>query len=127
MHYFTRVKCFSYRNLSKLASYSDSIYWMAIVTPTDRPKSVRNRCEIEVLVAVLCCNFVFLDFSVGTFVIGRIQISSFFTSGIIVLHTNEELSWNWPFFSLKISESGSNFSKKTNFRKWFNFFKENKF
>ena len=22
--------------------------WMAVVTPTDRPKSVRNRCVIEV-------------------------------------------------------------------------------
>ena len=31
---------------------------MTFVTPTDRPKSVRNRCVIDVLVAFLCCPFV---------------------------------------------------------------------
>ena len=29
--------------------------WVAMVTPTDRHKSVCNRCVIEVLVAFLCC------------------------------------------------------------------------
>ena len=38
--------------------------WMTVVTPTDNPKSVHNRCVIEVLVAFLCCQFVF-EFSVG--------------------------------------------------------------
>ena len=28
---------------------------LAIDTPTDHPKSVRNRCVINVLVAFLCC------------------------------------------------------------------------
>ena len=28
---------------------------VAVVTPTDRPESVRSRCGIEVLVALLCC------------------------------------------------------------------------
>ena len=28
--------------------------WMAVVTPTDRPKSVRNRCVIELFCAVVC-------------------------------------------------------------------------
>ena len=37
---------------------------MTVVTPTDRPKSVRNRCVIEVLVAFVCCPLVF-EFSVG--------------------------------------------------------------
>ena len=32
---------------------------MTAVTPTDRPKSVRNRCVIEVLVAFLCCPLLF--------------------------------------------------------------------
>ena len=38
---------------------------MTVVTPTDRPKSARNRCVIEILVA-------FFEFSVGigVFVIG---------------------------------------------------------
>ena len=37
---------------------------MAIVTPIDRPKSVRNRCVIDVFggAFVLCC---FVEFSVG--------------------------------------------------------------
>ena len=29
---------------------------VAVVSPTDRPKSVRNRCVIEVLMAFLCCH-----------------------------------------------------------------------
>ena len=40
---------------------------MTAVTPTDRPKSVRNRCVIEVLVAFFffVLSRCFLDFSVG--------------------------------------------------------------
>ena len=30
------------------------------VTPTDRPTSVNHFCEIEVLVAFLCCHLTFL-------------------------------------------------------------------
>ena len=49
------------------------------VTPTDRPKSVRNRCVIKVFDGILCC---LVAFSVGVeaFVIGLSQISSFFLS-----------------------------------------------
>ena len=55
--------------------------WVAIVTPTDRPKSVRNRCVIEVFCVVFVFSSCFLDcsVSVGAFVIGLSQISSFFT------------------------------------------------
>ena len=55
--------------------------WVAIVTPTDRPKSVRNRCVIEVFCVVFVFSNCFLDcsVSVGAFVIGLSQISSFFT------------------------------------------------
>ena len=28
--------------------------WVAVVTPTDRPKSVRNRCVIELFCSVVC-------------------------------------------------------------------------
>ena len=54
---------------------------MAVVTPTDHPKSVPNRCVIQLLMAFLCCD-VALDFSVGVgaFVIGLSQISFFFSS-----------------------------------------------
>ena len=34
--------------------------WMAVVTPTDRPKSVRNCCLIELFCGVVC--FVILPF-----------------------------------------------------------------
>ena len=52
-----------------------------LVTPTDRPKSVRNRCVIEVFGGVcVCCPLVF-GYSVGVrgFVIGLGQISFFFS------------------------------------------------
>ena len=47
---------------------------MAVVTPTDQPKSVRNHCVIEVCVC-------FFEFSIGVraFVIGPSQISYFFS------------------------------------------------
>ena len=55
--------------------------WVAIVTPTDRPKSARNRCVIEVFGGVFVLSLCLLDFSVGegAFVIGLSQISSFFS------------------------------------------------
>ena len=55
--------------------------WVAIVTPTDRPKSVWNRCVIEVFGCFFMLSRCFLDFSVGVgaFVIGLSQISSFFS------------------------------------------------
>ena len=53
--------------------------WVAIVTPTDRPKSVRNRCLIELFVALFVLSLCPFDISVGegVFVIGLSQISSF--------------------------------------------------
>ena len=55
---------------------------VTVVTPTDRRKSVRNRCVIGVLVAFFfVLSRCFLDFSVGVgaFVIELSQISSFFS------------------------------------------------
>ena len=53
--------------------------WVALVTPTDRPKSVRNRCLIELFCDVVCVVTCPFDISVGlgAFVIGLGQISSF--------------------------------------------------
>ena len=31
--------------------------WVAVHSPNDRPKSVHNRCVIEVFGGVLCCHF----------------------------------------------------------------------
>ena len=55
--------------------------WMAVVTPTDRPKSVRNRCVIELFCGVVCVIACPYDSSagVGAFVIGLSQVSSFFS------------------------------------------------
>ena len=55
--------------------------WVALVTPTDRPKSVRNPCLIELFVALFVLSLCPFDISVGVgvFVIGLSQISSFFT------------------------------------------------
>ena len=55
--------------------------WVAIVTPTDRPKSVRNRSVMELFCGVVCVVILPFDISVdvGAFVIGLSQISSFFS------------------------------------------------
>ena len=54
--------------------------WVTEVTPTYRPKSVRNRCVIKLFVALFVlslCPFG-ICVGVGAFVIGLSQISSFF-------------------------------------------------
>ena len=38
---------------------------MTVVTPTDRPKSVRNRCVIEIFSGVVCVVTLLLDYCVG--------------------------------------------------------------
>ena len=55
--------------------------WVAVVTPTDRPKSVRNCCLIKLFCGVVCvvtlgARLTFL-LGVGAFVIGLGQIFSF--------------------------------------------------
>ena len=54
---------------------------MTAVTPTDRPKSVRNSCVIKVFGGVFVLSRCFLDCSVGVgvFVTGLSQISYFFS------------------------------------------------
>ena len=55
--------------------------WLAVVTPPDRPKSVRSRCVIGLFVALSMLSLCPFDISVGVgaFVIGLSQISSFFS------------------------------------------------
>ena len=59
--------------------------WVAVVTSTDRPKSVHNRCVIEHFCGVVCVVTLHFDNSVGegAFVIGLSQISSFFSPYIV--------------------------------------------
>ena len=69
------------------------IHWVAVVTPTDRNKSVRNRCVIELFVALfvlLLCPFD-ISVGVGAFVIGLSQISYFFSSGTNIDVTQQKL------------------------------------
>ena len=60
---------------------------MTAVTPTDRPKSVRNSCVIKVFGGVFMLSRCFLDCSVGVgvFVTGLSQISFFFSFKIYKL------------------------------------------
>ena len=53
---------------------------MTAVTPTDRPKSVRNSCVIKDFGGVSMLSHCFLDYSVGVgdFATGLSQSSSFF-------------------------------------------------
>ena len=61
--------------------------WVAVVTPTDRPKSVRSCCLIERFCGDVCVSLCPFDISVGVgaFVIGLRQISSFLSWTQIVL------------------------------------------
>ena len=64
--------------------------WVTAVTPTDRPKSVRNSCVIKVFGGVFMLSRCLLDCSVGVgvFVTRLSQISSFFS-----------YYRPWPYFS----------------------------
>ena len=68
--------------------------WVALVTPTDRPKSVHNRCIIELFMVLFVLSLCPYDISVGvwTFVIGLSQISSFFSKNCITRILHYELS-----------------------------------
>ena len=86
---------------------------MAVVTPTDRPKSVRNYCLIELFVALFVLSLCPFDISVGVgaFVIGLGQISSFLFPHILshCSKLNIPFSHVYAFFRtasirLKVSE-----------------------
>ena len=77
--------------------------WVAVVTQTDRPKSVRSRCLIEFFVAVFVLSLCPLDISVGVgaFVTGLGQISSFLSSNSGLLMVN--ISSRYQEVSLNMS------------------------
>ena len=77
LHYL----CGEWKGWAPLNWFNTLVSGVTAVTPTDRPKSVRNRCVIEVFGGVFMLLPGFLDFSVGvgTFVIGLSQISTFFS------------------------------------------------
>ena len=63
---------------------------VAVDTPTDRPKSVRNPCVIELFVALFVLSLCPFDISVGVwaFVIGLSQISFFFSYSLYLHFQN---------------------------------------
>ena len=72
---------------------------MTVVTPTDRPKSVRNRWVIEVFGGHFCCLLVF-EFSVG---IGFLSLeclrSSFFSKFSLCAKRSSFPVWDLSYFS----------------------------
>ena len=66
---------------SHLVNQVNNTSLVAVVTPTYRPKSVRNRFVLKLFVALFVLSLCPFDISVGegAFVIGLIQISSFFS------------------------------------------------
>ena len=80
---------------------------MTAVTPTDRPKSVRNSCVIKVFGGVFMLSRCFLDSSVGVwvFVTGLSQISSFFSSNYDKRDDFNFHITNFPFLSSNIPSS----------------------
>ena len=100
--FYGRIRLIRASKFSVLKSV-EIVIWVTAVTPTDRPKSVHNRCVIEVFVAFFMLSRCFLDFSVrvGAFVIGLSQISSFCLLWVC---------YTIPFgFSLSLAHSGLNF------------------
>ena len=85
--YLQVFKCMSFDNTAFVVSGLVGVLinrfnhtsWVADFTPTDNPKSVRNRCVIEIFGGVCVLSLCFLEFSVGvrTFAIRLSQISSF--------------------------------------------------
>ena len=73
------IVCAVYKHLLIPKSTLVVTSWVALVTPTDRPKSVRNRCLIRTFCGVVCVVTCPFDISVGVgaFVIGLGHISSF--------------------------------------------------
>ena len=80
---------------------------MSIVAPPDRPKSVCNRCVIEVFGGVSVLSSCFLDFPVDVraFVIGLSQITSVFTL------TPSTLPFYFSILSLVFLSESANYSR----------------
>ena len=70
---------------------------VAFVIPSDRPKSVCNRCVIEVLVAFLCCRIAFWIFAVG---VRLSQIFSLFSHYQHYTHHCHVIFLKWKVFLL---------------------------
>ena len=85
------------KNTLLYIGYLNHTGWVTAVTPTDRPKSVRNSCVIKVFGSVFMLSRCFLDCSVGVgfFVTGLSQISSFFSFACAVAHPMRSTVTPW--------------------------------
>ena len=74
---------------------------VAVVTPTDRPKSVCNRCVIELFVALFVLSICPFEISagVGDFVIALSRISSFFILISMILMHLSQIVLNLLFYA----------------------------
>ena len=81
---------------------------VAVVTPTDHPKLVRNRWVIDLFVALLVLSLWPFDISagVGAFVIGLSKISSFFSSSFFEVFLNNQ------FFIIHTTHFPLNYKKR---------------
>ena len=87
---------------------------VTVITPTDRPKSVHNHCVIELFGDMFVLSRCPFDMSVGigAFVVGLIQISSFFSlttnmievgcicKPILMVVTSAQSLLSWVFASI---------------------------
>ena len=90
--------------------------WVTVVTPTDRPKSVRNRCLIELFCGVVCVVTCPFDISVGVGLLSQDwvrslpfslkQIRSSNTNRSILIHEvtiEKKISkWNCMYFHIHL-------------------------
>ena len=102
--YLQKFKCVSFwlLNFCVWLEGLDSAYrfnhtsWMRVVTPTDRPKSVRISYVIEVLWLLCVVSWLSFPDGVGSFVIALSQISSFlliYTCKSNLQNSNNEERW----------------------------------
>ena len=87
--------------------------WVA-VTPTDRHKSVRNRCVFELFCGVVCV--VTLPFGVWAFVIGLSQIPSFFSWNFV------PMKYSWFAAHVNVIRANVSSMVVTLVSDWFHYF-----
>ena len=92
--------------------------WVAVVTSTDRHKSVCNCCVIKLFFALFVLSFCPFDISVGVwaFVIGLSQISSFFSWNFV------PMKYSWFAAHVNVIRANVLSMVVTLVSDWFHFF-----